>query len=107
MNNITEKQIIELLDKCEFRHSCSGYRYAVEIIKACAENPRKTRCIVKTYAILAEPLGTTGPRFERALRHAISQADVPHMTNKEFICRAINCLTYGTDMPTTSKCSIK
>ena len=99
---INEKKICGYLDEKHIAHKDLGYSYLVSAIKLlCKEKTPRCFKANDVYAAVAEEYHATTARVERAIRSSISRSITrsattdSHITNKEFIARAVDVLAYG------------
>ncbi len=99
---INEKKICDYLDERHIAHKDLGYSYLFSAIKAlCKEKTPRCFKANDVYAAVAIEYQATTARVERAIRSSISRSitrsatENAHITNKEFIARAVDALAYG------------
>ena len=98
---MNEKKICDYLDSKHIAHKDLGYSYLFSAIKLlCMEKTPRCFEANDVYAAVAEEHQATIARVERAIRSSISRSitrsatEDSHITNKEFIARAVDALSY-------------
>ena len=65
--------IIRTLDSMNIKHALLGYRFIVEAVEICIEDPDMLRGVTKIlYPQIAKKYKSRGSRVERGIRHAIT-----------------------------------
>lgn len=110
MNSITKKEVMDYINKKGFKRSLSGYYYIIEAILIGLKDTSIIRhggVTKRLYPDVAKLFNKTPSQTERSIRHAIETSRYgvnsewkldglsEHPTNSEFLCIAVNELTYG------------